>query len=144
MHGSYAVLYGYGCLRLRPITVRILSSCRLCPDNRIIPEKYYQLKFWSEEQELNGLFFMLAVETNDISDIDPSLTGKIIYHSNYLQFIHRGFAHKVVDTYTYIYEDYLPKTSYKLTYPCDFEYYGKNYQGPYNEDSEIEIYIPIE
>lgn len=68
---------------------------------------------------------------------------KTIPAGKYLRFIHKGLANKVAYTYTYIYNQFLPHTGYILNKPFNFEYYGEKYLGPYHENSESEIYIPI-
>ncbi|WP_088832481.1 GyrI-like domain-containing protein [Paenibacillus tyrfis] len=50
----------------------------------------------------------------------------------------------MLEAQKYIYETWLPQSEYALILPYEFEYYGSAYQGPDNEDSETEIYIPIE
>lgn len=112
--------------------------------NRIQPERFYQVQYWSEKQEIGGLYFFLGVELLDLQDIYSQLVIKIIPKARYLRFIHKGLANKVGYTYKYIYTQFLPETSYKLTKPFNFEFYGEKCLGPYNPESESEIYIPIE
>lgn len=111
---------------------------------RIIPERYYQIQYWSENQELGGLFFFTGAEVTQAVDINPLFVVKILPKGKYLRFIHKGLANKVGYTYKYIYTQFLPDTDYKLTKPFNFEYYGEKCLGPYNEQSESEIYIPVE
>ena len=63
---------------------------------------------------------------------------------NYIKFIHKGLSSKVGYTYQYIYTEWLPETDYKLSYLFNFEYYGEAHKGPFNEESETEIYIPVD
>jgi AraC family transcriptional regulator len=112
--------------------------------NKTVPECYYQVQYWSENQEIGGLFFFTGTEVTQVTDINPLFVVKTIPKGKYLRFIHKGFSNKVGYTYKYIYTQFLPDTDYKLTKPFNFEYYGEKCKGPYNEDSESEIYIPIE
>jgi AraC family transcriptional regulator len=112
--------------------------------NRLKPERFYQVQYWSEKQELGGLYFFIGAEVSDMSDVIPHLVMKILPKSRYLRFIHKGLANKVGYTYKYIYNQFLPETDYKLTKPFNFEFYGKKCLGPNNPESESEIYIPIE
>jgi AraC family transcriptional regulator len=112
--------------------------------NRLQPEKFYQVQYWSETQDLSGLYFFIGVEVSDINEVQPQFVLKIIPGSRYLQFIHKGLANKVGYTYKYIYNQFLPETDYKLTKPFNFEFYGEKCLGPRNPESESEIYIPIE
>lgn len=112
--------------------------------NRIIPERYYQVQFWSENQDLGGLYFFIGVEVTATENISPQFVLKTIPKGKYLKFIHKGLVSKVGYTYKYIYNQFLPETDYKLTQPFNFEFYGKKCLGPNNEKSESEIYIPID
>ena len=94
--------------------------------------------------EFGGLYFFIVGEVSDINEIQPQFVIKIIPHSRYLRFIHKGLANKVGYTYKYIYNQFLPETDYKLTKPFNFEFYDKKCLGPYNPGSGSEIYIPIE
>ncbi len=112
--------------------------------NRIQPERFFQVQYWSENQDLGGLYFFIGVEVNGIDEIQPQFVNKIIPPGRYLRFIHKGLANKVGYTYRYIYNQFLPETDYKLTKPFNFEFYGEKCLGPNNPESESEIYIPIE
>jgi AraC family transcriptional regulator len=112
--------------------------------NKTIPERYYQVQYWSENQELGGMYFFTGVEVTKAEEVNPLFVIKTIPSGRYLQFIHKGLANKVGYTYKYIYNRFLPDTEYKLTKPFNFEYYGEKYLGPYNEQSESEVYIPVE
>ncbi len=112
--------------------------------NRLQPERFYQVQYWSEKQELGGLYFFIGVEVNSMDEIQPQFVVKIIPQGHYLCFIHKGLANKVGYTYKYIYNQFLPETDYKLTKPFNFEFYGEKCLGPYNPESESEIYIPVE
>ena len=108
------------------------------------PEKYYQVQYWSENQELGGFSIFTGIEVTQIEEINPLFVIKTIPKGKYLRFIHKGLSNKVGYTYKYIYNQFLPDTNYRLTKPFNFEYYGPQFKGPYNENSESEIFIPIE
>ena len=112
--------------------------------SRIMPERFYQVQYWSANRELGGLFFFIGVEVKGVENIPPQFVLKVIPRSRYLHFIHIGFSNKVGYTYKYIYNHYLPNTEYTLTQPFNFEFYGERYKGPYNEESESDIYIPVD
>jgi AraC family transcriptional regulator len=112
--------------------------------NKTFPESYYQVQYWSNKQELGGMYFFTGVEVTCAEDINSLFVVKTIPPGRYLKFMHKGFSNKVGYTYKYIYTQYLPDTNFKLSKPFNFEYYGPKHLGPYNENSESEIYIPIE
>ncbi len=113
-------------------------------ENRVKPERYFQVQYWFEKQEAGGLYFFIGVEIDGISGVKPQFVVKTIPAGRYLRFVHKGFANKVGYTYKYIYNQFLPETDYRLISPFSFELYGERSKGPYNEDSESDIFIPIE
>lgn len=112
--------------------------------HKIDPWRFYQLQFWSDQQELGGMYFFTGVEVHKVENLNPLFVVKTIPPGNYLRFIHRGLSNKVGYTYHYIYNQFLPETSYLLSKPFNFEYYGELYKGACNEESESEIYIPVD
>jgi AraC family transcriptional regulator len=127
---------------LTPEWMQFMSEVKTIK-HQIHPQRLYQLNYWSDKQEINGMYFFLGTEVSKLEDIAPFFVIKTIPAGKYLKFIHKGLANKVGYTYKYIYNQYLPETEYKLTQPFDFEYYGEKCLGPYNENSESEVYIPV-
>jgi len=111
--------------------------------NRTTPEHFYQIQYWSENQEVEGMHFFIGVEVKDIKEVNPQFVVKIIPHGTYLKFIHKGLSKNVGFTYRYIYNEFLPDTDYRLSMPFNFEYYGENYLSPYKEQSETYLFIPV-
>jgi AraC family transcriptional regulator len=122
---------------------QFMNEADLIP-GRKAPQSFYQVQYWSENQELGGLYFYLGTEVENLKEVPPQFVVKIIPGGSYLRFIHRGLANKVGYTYRYIYHQFLPETDYRLTRPFNFEFYGEKCLGPDNENSESEIYIPVE
>jgi len=85
--------------------------------HKVLPEKYYQIQYWSQNQELGGMYFFTGIEVSKVEDINPLFVIKTIPKGRYLKFIHKGFSNKVGYTYSYIYTQFLPDTNYKLTKP---------------------------
>ncbi|ALJ06300.1 hypothetical protein APS56_14660 [Pseudalgibacter alginicilyticus] len=112
-------------------------------ENMIEPKKYYQVQYWSDQQDYGGMFFFIGVEVEKITNINPLFVVKTIPENRYLCFKHQGLANKVEFTYKFIYNQFLPNTNYTLNKPFNFECYDTSYLGPYNENSESLIYIPI-
>lgn len=113
-------------------------------NNVIDPGRFYQVQYWSDEQDLGGFYFFIGVEVSEITQELPQFVVKIIPEGKYLKFIHKGLANQVGYTYKYIYNQFLPGTDYKLSKPFNFEYYGEKCLGPYNPESESDILIPID
>ena len=108
------------------------------------PLEFYQMQFWFPDQDTDSLFFYVAVAVSDIQELPIQMTAKVIPAQTYYKFRHKGLANEVGHTYRYIYEEWLPATDKKLPGHFNFEYYGKENLGPYNENSISEIYIPAQ
>lgn len=121
-----------------------LSGIKDSITDRIIPEKFFQINYWIDNLSEDEFHCMAALAVNNLDDIPIQLIGKTLPAARYLKFTHKGYSSRVVQTYDYIYRTYLPETSYKLTYPFNFEHYGERFKGPMNPESESEIYIPID
>ncbi|MNR55694.1 Bacterial transcription activator, effector binding domain [compost metagenome] len=78
-----------------------------------------------------------------MSEVHHNLPVHVLPPARYLKFLHKGASAEVSATYNYIYGVFLPKTDYRLTLSYEFEYYGKDYLGPDNQDSVSEIYVPL-
>ena len=90
------------------------------------------------------MILLLELRVKDLNQINANLVGKIVKKNKYLKFIHKGKSRKIINTYKYIYEKWLPQSSIKLTLPYNLELYENNFLGTENDDSETNIYIPIE
>ncbi|WP_042200917.1 helix-turn-helix domain-containing protein [Paenibacillus camerounensis] len=121
---------------------------------RMLPERFYQLGYWTDDYGDNGIRFLCGCELNNTpspasrslagqSLISPELPIHSLPPARYLKFQHRGRSADISAIYKYIYGVFLPKTDYQLTLPYEFEYYGKDYLGPEDPGSVSEIYIPI-
>ncbi|TDO60582.1 AraC family transcriptional regulator [Sunxiuqinia elliptica] len=107
-------------------------------------QHFIQLQYWSDIQDLGGMYFFIGAEIAQLAGLPPYFVVKQIPAGKYLRFTHRGLSNAVGYTYRYIYHQYLPDTDYRLNKPFNFERYGDQYLGPYNEQSESEIYIPVD
>lgn len=112
--------------------------------NRIAPEKYYQMQYWFADQEPDFFYFFIAAQVKEIKDIPIQFVAKTIPKQKYLKFLHKGKSNTVGTTYQYIYDSFLPETEYRLPHFYNFEHCGKDFKGPYDDDSITEIYIPVE
>jgi AraC family transcriptional regulator len=110
---------------------------------RKMPERFCQLAFWHESDEIDGFSVMPAVEVTHLKEIPFALVGKTVPDGLYLRFIHRGPTRTIGETYNRIYESYLPQSVYKLTMPFNFERYDRCGSGN-AKDSEVDIFIPLE
>jgi len=92
---------------------------------------------------LGGFFHMVGVEVASLEAMPPALVGKTIPPFKYACFIHKGPSRDVGMTFDYIYQTWLPKSGNTLAAPLEIEFYGEQYRGPDDPDSESEISVPI-
>ncbi|MEK3899352.1 helix-turn-helix domain-containing protein [Paenibacillus sp. FSL R7-0179] len=134
---------------------QLFHSLSAIPDRKL-PEQYYQVGYWPDNYENQGISFHIACELNSLASVRTGttvqssceLTGtKLTTHTlppaRYLRFKHTGPSAEVSATYKYIYGVFLPRTDYRLNLSYEFEYYGQDYLGPHHPDSVSEIYIPL-
>lgn len=107
-------------------------------------ERFYQMQYWFPDQDSDSTFFFIAVEVERIKSVPVQFVAKTIPAGTYLKFRHKGHSNQVGYTYQYIYKEWLPNTEYRLSEHFNFEYYGEEYLGPYNEESISDIYIPLQ
>jgi AraC family transcriptional regulator len=114
-------------------------------ETRINDAYYYGVQVYPPDFFKTGRwFYMAGVEVKHLDGLPVVLTGKVIPANKYAVFTHKGplFPGKIVATYRYIYDKWLPESGHKQAGFYDLERYGPNYKGE-TEDSELEILIPI-
>ena len=100
----------------------------------------------SNEQEKNHpdeCSYMAATVVTDFDQIPENMTSRVLPAGNYAIFTHKGSVDKLGHTMNYIYGSWLPKSGHKLREAPDLEIYDKRFR-PDSEDSELDIYIPIQ
>jgi AraC family transcriptional regulator len=97
-----------------------------------------------EDQTENGEFeYIAAVEVHDFDEIPEGMVGRTVPTQKYAVFTHKGLVEKIGDTYKCIYGMWQPKSGYDLVKAPDFEYYNERFDPDNQEESELDIYIPI-
>ncbi|KAA8674521.1 AraC family transcriptional regulator [Clostridium sp. HV4-5-A1G] len=86
----------------------------------------------------------IGIETSGGSNIPEGMELKEISGGRYAKFIHKGTVKNLLSTYYYIWGVWLPKSSLQLDDRDDLECYTEQFLGAENEESQIEIYFPIE
>ena len=84
----------------------------------------------------------IGIEINSHEE-ESGLEIKELSGGTYTKFIHKGTVNTLINTYKYIWGVWFPKSGYAISDREDFECYTEKFLGPYDENSEIEIYFPI-
>jgi len=86
--------------------------------------------------------YFACLEVSSLEDIPRGMEGFTVEKNKYAVFTHKGSVDRLGDTYEYIYGSWLPKSEYEPAKSHDFEYYDERFN-PGDENSELDIYIPI-
>lgn len=86
----------------------------------------------------------VGVEVLENYPILNGMQSKKISGGKYAKFIHRGTVDTLMQTYHYIWGVWYPKSGFELANRDDFECYAERFIGASDQNSEIDIYFPIE
>ena len=105
---------------------------------------YYGIACYPKGWQERGYLYMAAVEVEPLDILGSALVVKTMPASKCARFIHKGRYEDLGLTLDYIYQTWLPKSGQRLASPFEIEHHGQDFRSPDNEESEREIYIPIE
>lgn len=88
-------------------------------------------------------FYIAGTEVKSMDQIPQGMMSMTIPAGRYAVFTHKGSLQKLQMTMKYIYGSWLPKSGEKLRDAPDFEVYDQRFK-PDSEDSELDIYIPVQ
>jgi len=99
----------------------------------------------SEEEKAhpNEMFYVAGTEVTSTEVIPSGMLAFKVPAGNYAVFTHKGHITKLGMTMKYIYGSWLPKSGKKLRLAPEFEVYDQRFKHD-SEESELDIYIPIE
>lgn len=86
----------------------------------------------------------LGIEILENHPIPGGMQRKNLCGGKYARFIHRGTVDSLIQTYHYIWGVWFPKSGFELANRDDFECYTERFIGENDENSEIDIYFPIQ
>jgi predicted transcriptional regulator YdeE len=87
--------------------------------------------------------YVAGFQVDSGEDIPQGMVSRQVPAHTYAVFTHVGSLEKLRDTYTYIYQVWLPQSGYKLASGLDFERYDEDFKD-FSPDSRFYIYVPIE
>jgi AraC family transcriptional regulator len=83
-----------------------------------------------------------AIEVTNFSDIPDNMETYTLKGGLYAVFIHKGAAGSFPKTFQFIFNEWLPKSEYKLDNREHFDLMGDKYKND-DPESEEEIWVPI-
>lgn len=112
-----------------------MSAQRLVA-GRIVPETFCQFSSWSDDESVDGLSVLCALETAPGAAQEPVFTTRIVPAASYVRFVHTGDMSTIHETYEYIYRDWLASHDVKPLDRWEFQRYADG-------GRTTEIYIPV-
>lgn len=117
-------------------------NCKTTTD--FISLQNYMIPFSYQEFNATTLFEKwAAVEVSKVIDIPENMEIFNLSAGLYAVFIHKGSAATFRNTLAYIYNDWLPNSSYILDNRPHYEVLGERYKNN-DPNSEEEVWIPIQ
>ena len=114
----------------------------------VVNQNCYGLELYPDNfMETWQFTYMAAFEVSKLEDIPINMFGVTLPAATYAVFTVKGKLkpEKIKETFQKIYNEWLPSSEYTFAYPYDFEFYddeNKRFK-PDQDDSEIDIYLPI-
>ncbi|MBN2018189.1 MAG: AraC family transcriptional regulator [Candidatus Cloacimonetes bacterium] len=114
----------------------------------IVNRNCYGLELYPDDfMETWQFTYMAAFEVSKLDDIPINMFGVTLPAATYAAFTVKGKLdpEKIKETFHKIYHEWLPSSGYTFAYPYDFEFYDDENDRfkPDEDDSEIDIYLPI-
>jgi AraC family transcriptional regulator len=105
---------------------------------------HFGLEFYGDEFLPSHKWnYMACGEVADLDDLPLPMVGKRIPACTYAVFTVTGGLKNLAAGFQYAYDTWLPQSTYQVAYHFDFELYQDGrYKGD-EDDSEIDIYIPV-
>lgn len=86
---------------------------------------------------------VIGVEVTSFGNMPTDIIVKTIPAGKYAVFTHKGSLSDILKTYQYIWGTWAMLTSETIDNRDDFELYDERFSGRENDNSEVDIYIPI-
>ncbi len=102
----------------------------------------YNPAFFDDFSSKNEFEKWACVEVSDFDNIPDGMESLVIPEGLYGVFLHKGYAKNGEKTYNYIFNEWLPKSGYKLDNRPHMAVMGEKYQNN-SPNSEENIYVPI-
>lgn len=100
----------------------------------------FDMNKFNEDTEYSEL---VGVEVEDFNNIPENMETRVIEEGKYAVFTHKGSTNKLGITYDYIWGTWVPCSGAEVDFRDDFEVHDKRFLGADNEESQLDIYIPI-
>lgn len=124
---------------------RVLKSNDIEIPERINKNIGYGVETFTKEMAtLKKWFYMAGVEVGSFDSVPIQMSAKVVPENTYACFEFKGaISPNLAEFFQKVYNEWLPDSGYELAGPYDIERYDERFLGVDNEDSVMEILIPI-
>jgi AraC family transcriptional regulator len=107
------------------------------------PNVGYEVHIEPEEYaETKNFYVMVGVQVDRVEPLPLELSFKVLPATTYAVFTLKG-REITSDWPDRIYREWLPNSAYEEAYKFTVEYYGPNFKGMGDPESELEIHVPV-
>jgi AraC family transcriptional regulator len=104
----------------------------------------FGVEFYTKDMEETHKWYYMACAQVDSLDVIPiRMVAKRLPASTYAVYTVKGGLKNLGAGFRYVYDTWLPNSGYQVAHPFDFELYQEGRFKGDEEDSEVDIYIPI-
>ncbi len=105
---------------------------------------HYGVEFYTPDMEqTHKWFYMACAQVNNLDVIPIRMVAKRLPASTYAVYTVKGGLKNLGAGFRYVYDTWLPNSDYQVAHPYDFELYQDGRFKGDEEDSEVDIYIPV-
>jgi len=87
--------------------------------------------------------YLTCYRVDSTEEVPEGMTMRHFPSHQYAVVTHRGKLRHLVDSYGYFHSKWLPSSGYAYADQYDVQIYEPRFLGPDNEESELDIYIPV-
>ncbi|HNY16403.1 MAG TPA: helix-turn-helix domain-containing protein [Treponemataceae bacterium] len=102
--------------------------------DRVTPETYCQFSSWTDDEAVEGIAVLFALETAPGAAQEPLFTTRAVPRATYLKFTHEGDIASIGETYRYIFQYWFAARDDRPLDRWEFQRY---------REGATEIYIPM-
>lgn len=111
--------------------------------NRVSPNVMMGISEFSTNHVHEAFTYMACVPVSSADEMPEGMVCKTIPKREYVVVTHKGKLDALGNAFDFIYGSWLPKSGYDLVEADDFEIYDERFRGADNDESEVDIYIPV-
>lgn len=109
------------------------------------PGRWFGLELYPPEfPTARSWYYCACAEVKDFEAVfPPSMVARFIPAASYLKFTVAGAVTELAPAFRFIYDRWLPSSGIQLARYYDLEFYDERFQGACNENSLIDILVPL-